>query len=270
MASFKFCPISFSIKKSFQKLDSILLEKGSFHHDRHLLLQHLKKVYLVRKKKPHTEEQDINMNIRNLVRSFYPNFDFNSSDYHKYAEDIANSELYFYGHDISIERKNYFQNIENNVTMQPDYILKNNKNEFFVIEEKIKFGTKSTDFYANDKVQIASYLTFLKDFNLSYGYLIYWHFENIFSRSPEFCSILRIDKSNELENYVFGLHKYLRDFISKKKLNVENLKYNPKKCAKCSVNLICGHKNRRHNELTIPYDNKFLDLLYVPYPENLK
>jgi CRISPR/Cas system-associated exonuclease Cas4 (RecB family) len=269
LASFKFCPVSFSINKSFKKLKSILLESGTKQHNRYLILKHLKAANKIRDKIKEDEGTiKMDMEFQSVVNSFYVNEHLNPIQ-KIHAEDIAKSELYFFGHNTN-ENNNYFINTDFHVSMQPDYILKNIKNEFFVVEEKMKYSNNYVDFRENDKVQIASYLTFLKEYNLSYGYLVYWHFNNVHCHDYSFCEILRIDKTAELESYIYNHHRKLRNFINKKELDIQKLKYNPKKCAKCSVSMICGHKNKKQKKVTIPYNNQFLDLHPAPFPEELK
>lgn len=251
LSSFTYCPVSFSIQKTYIPPKNFLSIKGIELHNKHIINKMHQKVQKLK-----IEASQKNVDIENIdvfKKEFYESTD----NYNHIRKEIALSEKIYFGHSNDEDDTNFInKNIK--IVMKPDYIFKNNLNQYFVVEEKFKFYNEEIDFYQNDKVQIASYISFIEEYKINHGYLIYWFYKYKKSSISGY-KILKIERSPELEIYMINLITRVEKFISNRKMDLK-INYSAKKCARCSLTLICGHKNKKHSNLTLPYDEKYLDL----------
>lgn len=272
IASYVYCPVGFSIIKSFElfKLESTTV--GSDSHQKSLILNHLNQVV----------EDKFNDNEYFKI-------------YHEYIDDsnmfffeiLENSELIYSGHSPNISNR-YFKNLKGNFIGQPDFLLHNKSDDkYFVVEEKFQndFNNKYLDyedfdfysenknvfFYKNHESQVNAYLHGISEYDISYGFLVYWKY-NIVNGMVEItrCSVKKIIKDDR------GRVRYVDDFKNvsilmkqgKGIFNKENR--NASKCANCVSNYYCGHKTGQFKEYTFPYSPQFLSLKFVEFPQELK
>ena len=161
---------------------------------------------------------------------------------------------------------------------QTDYIFRNAQSSYFVIEEKFQYESvngyvddEKRKFHANHVNQLISYLHGIADYPIDYGYLIYWKFD--FDWGAPFvhsCFIKKITKSEATRKQIIAIYTILKNFLNTKTLNFDVTKRNPKKCANCVSNLICGHKTGKFATLTFPYSLSYLNTQYVEFPKELK
>jgi hypothetical protein len=81
---------------------------------------------------------------------------------------------------------------------------------------------------------------------------------------------LRVNREAKIEDYLDNLVLKLKEINQRTFLNIDVNKLSPRKCASCAHVVICSHKNRRNNQVTIPYNKSYFKLYYAPYPEILK
>nr|MBC7614269.1 hypothetical protein [Pseudopedobacter sp.] len=217
------------------------------------------------------------------------NIDFSSIDLD--VKKVRDSRLIFAGHQ---EDDKKFNN-ENWVGI-PDYIFQDLENNYFVVEEKFHYKKDPEDIYVYDEytaeeaekeqkawsnykayffsnhiVQIVSYIKNIKEYSLKYGYLLYWYYD-IKNDEPYIHKVLakRINLNEQTEE----LYSNTVNGIKQLGTNTETLfqidKLNMKKCAGCVVNKYCGHKTKRFEMLTFPYNLNFLNLFYAKFPDELK
>jgi hypothetical protein len=131
-------------------------------------------------------------------------------------DELSKSSIVFYGHDN--EENRYFKSANENFIGQPDYIFKNDTtNDIFVVEEKFQFLPKdpstfdysyysdeeeqkiikkraSKTFFSNHVNQLNSYIYGIGEYDIRYGYLVYWKYE-LEDGNPNIvaCNVLRID-----------------------------------------------------------------------------
>jgi uncharacterized protein YcfL len=244
LASYIFCPASYSIKKSF-RIDAPSniksTEIGTALHEKLRLSQQIAK-----RKTGIALESIYNEPI---------------------LQSIINSKDIFTGHD---DENFYFENKAENFRGVPDYIFRNDSNEIFVVEEKYIFKSineedHQTVFFNNHKVQLISYLRNIENYDIKFGYLIYWFYDYEITRPyVHKYSILKIiyDEKAELlyqkaKNGIINLQENQQQEFAINNINL-------KKCAACVVNKYCGHKTQKFNELSLPYNRKYMLKKYIP------
>lgn len=287
LANFVFCPVSYSIKKSFVLPQSDNEIRGLKFHEKLLL-----------------KEKGWKKEGLNYSDSIFEN---------SLIQDIRNCELVFAGHN---EQKHFFLNEANSFIGQPDYIFKDREGDHFVVEEKFQMrvnylseyqsliadkermlseqGTWDKNsyglldhsfreekaraiekgnqmrqfFWDNHKVQLASYIINIQDFSIKYGYLIYWFYDkknSIFDMST-FKMVLDPD-SIELYDKTYA---NIKEFQESKSIPFYSESINLKKCVKCSATKVCMHKIGKSSSIPYPYDKETIKLFYSQFPETLK
>jgi len=129
LANFTYCPIGFSIGKTYDTPKNIFAETGTKKHEEHKLLNLFQK-------------KDKNENLdENEKNRFYNRY--TDSETIAFFDDLKRSELIYSGH--TKNENKYFINEEINFIGQPDYIFKNSKGKYFVVEEKFKKDKNSNN-----------------------------------------------------------------------------------------------------------------------------
>jgi CRISPR/Cas system-associated exonuclease Cas4 (RecB family) len=266
LANYTYCPVGYSIGKTYLTPKNHLGEIGTKKHEEHRLIQSFKapidKVDITEKE----DEEPLEPKERPFKR-------FIKSDNEKFFDDINNSELIFSGHSTNDSSNEYFINKEKMFIGQPDYIFKNKDGKYFVIEEKFKRHKESNQnfFFRNHKVQLASYIYFIDKYKIEYGYLVYWLYDySNYYFEVEDCNVLKLNRTQSAETFVDSAHKAVNTFNERKFFDLDLTELNSKKCANCVYILLCGHKNKRNKQVTIPYQSNYFNLFGVEYPEELK
>lgn len=284
ISNYTYCPISFAISKTFElpKYESSIIGT-SFHGDNTLIdyLQKLKTPYFTISKNNYNESQEI-IRTNNYL----------NKNNEIFFEELYDSLLVFYGHNI-LETKKYFKSKKGNYVGQPDYIFKNKKTgHFFVVEEKFQYVPKEASifnefikedekieierkrkgksFSANHINQLKSYLYGIDEYELKYGFLLYWQYESKNEyQTIVSCKVLRIDKTEKGRQEIREVFISIKNLINNKKEIFDINSRVPSKCANCISNLLCGHKSGKFNSFTIPYSKNYLKVSYVQFPEEL-
>lgn len=260
LSNFVFCPVSFSINKTFQTSKIEATYNGIYLHEQARLLNHYNK----------TDQDEFEYNHSNVINETYV------GDHNKlFIEDIRNSTLVFTGHNVNDKTK-YFIGNKGNYAGQPDYIFRNKDNDFFVVEEKYQLynydeNSDSESFFNNHIIQLVSYLHAIPNYNFKYGYLVYWKYLNDFGN----CRVIslhvkKIEKSENSQKYLVKEFNVLHNFIKSGSIEFDRKSLNYKKCANCVSNLYCGHKTGKFDKLTYPYSESYLKTYYVKFPDNLR
>jgi len=222
-----------------------------------------------------------------------------------YLKNIFNSKLIYAGHSDNFE-KQVFYNEVTNIASEPDYIFLDSNNTYFIVEEKYHYHKdpkkqtfnemwmewngygygvdeddydervneleeKSNIFFNNHIIQVLTYIKNIKKYNIQYGYLVYWYYD--FNSSEPYIHKRKIKKIALSEYYEKFYSKTLANFKSLKQNKSEEFdieKINPNKCANCVVNKYCGHKNKKFNDLSLPYNTEYLQFFPVEFPKELK
>jgi len=265
LANYTYCPIGYSIGKTFKTPKNHFGEIGTNKHEEHRLIQSIKSQ--AERKEDFITETD------KEEKEEVPFKKFITSDNENFFNDISSSELIFSGHTDADNSIKYFINEDKNFIGQPDYIFKNKNGKYFVVEEKFKRQKESNQnyFFRNHKVQLASYIYFLNKYKIEYGYLVYWLYDYFdYCLDVEECKALKVNRTQVVESFLDSAYKSVVNFNQKKYFNLNLNELNPKKCANCVYVLICGHKNKRKNQVSLPYQWSYFNLFRAEYPEELK
>lgn len=295
IANFTFCPVNYSISKSFSTKKIESAEIGTEKHsDSYInMLINKKEVYP-------TEIYNENFDYKKYNLNYDENFI-------QLKELLKDNEILYSGHNENVVK--YFKNDKGNFVGQPDFILKNIlTNEIIVVEEKYQYipsiiedfsydyyyydRTKAAEakitynrimkginekrnknyFYQNHINQLKSYLYGISEYPINKAILVYWKYEIIENfKIVTKCYFKIIDKSEEVKD-----KQELNNIFNQiKKLNKESKAnyhtQNPLKCASCVNNFLCGHKTGKFEYFTIPYKLDFIEINNkVPFPDILK
>ena len=245
LAGYTFCPVGFSIGKSFKIEQTQEAEIGTLLHEQ----AKLSNLYQL-KARPGEFGGDSLVN----------------DDNRELFNDIKSSSIIYSGHSSEADSKKYFRNDKINFIGQPDYVFKNINDEFFIVEEKFQKekDRDSNVFFQNHKVQLASYIYFLEMFNASYGYLVYWIY-NTKQHTVKInrCLVFKITRNEKTQKFLESRYNDVKEFLLKKFLNINPENLNPNKCVNCVYTKYCGHKNGRKNQVSLPYQRAYHNLYPV-------
>lgn len=263
ISNFTYCPVSFSISKTFDILKIEAAYLGTDLHEEKRLINLFPKS--TTDGLPSSEKPEM------------PRLPFLNSDNQYFFDDVLTSKTIYNGHSDNNEKK-YFKSLKGDYVGQPDYIFQNAQANYFVVEEKFQFESvngyaddEKRKFHPNHVNQLISYLHGIADYPIDYGYLVYWKFDIDWGVPfVHSCYINKIVKSDITRNQIISIYKSLKTFLSTKTLDFDIRKRNPKKCANCVSNLICGHKTGKFSTLSFPYSFSYLKTHYVEFPKELK
>ncbi len=187
---------------------------------------------------------------------------------------------------------------QENYSGSPDYIFQDEQGNYFVVEEKFhkrKDPYKETyeelvyfqddyaeakrenwlnfkiHFYKNHQIQLISYLCNIKEYEIKYGYLIYWFYD--FENGEPYIhreAVLEMKLDGQKKSYYLEAKNGIETVLKNKKIAFNKKSLNPKKCAGCVVNKYCAHKSGKLEQLKFPYEICDLSLESIPFPEELK
>lgn len=247
LANYVYCPVGYSISRTFQGITVQGAKIGKEFHE----------LSILRKKGDKKGTYYTSGLCTESNRAFF--------------EDFYSSKQVYAGHyekDIK-----YFSNKEENFAGDPDYVFQNAVGLNYIVEEKFisDENRRRKTFYPNHKIQLASYIKYLKNFNAKYGYLVYWIYSNNYGeKSVVGCEVLKITLDRAGNEWLENVKKEVENFRSTKKRGLAVEKLNHTKCGSCVHSLYCGHKNRQHNEVTYPYDTAYHNLYPAEFPDILK
>lgn len=279
LANYTFCPASYAISNSFE------IEFPSREKER------------VVGEKLHTQ-------LKLVTR--VENYKKTGKVEHKLFDDpeiikILNSNNIYSGHNIEMRK---FYNKEFKVSSEPDYIFIDNESLHFAVEEKFHFkrdprkasytdkwlewnGYDSEEheeeraseirdwdefkpfFYLNHQVQLITYLKTITDYDLKYGYLVYWYYDYRNGTEPYIHKVCtkKIVINNQTNDLFIRAYSGLERLLIEKKQDFASEKISARKCAGCVVNKYCGHKSKKFSEVTYPYNSEYLKLYPAEYIE---
>ena len=155
-------------------------------------------------------------------------------------------------------------------------------------EEKIR---SSVNYFDNHLNQLRSYIFEIHNYEISYGYLLYWRysFQNDEETNVSVDDFSLRFEDNEIDDSIDNSdinkggrmvieqafatkiestnedHKaiYEKSYKNVQKLvkngrNFDEVFRNPSKCGGCVVSTLCGHKTGKFDSFSFPYDEKFL------------
>lgn len=279
--NYTFCPVAYSIVKSFQVPQTEEAKEGQTLHEREILNPSFRKLsnnYGLGKcffwegldltggaNQKYVSQGDVS------ILSQY----FNYSHKEIYTE-LQQSELIFPFESIEETKQKLFYSNKGRFVGRPDYIFKNKvSGSYFVVEEKFRYSDDYSNpndgFYENHANQLRAYLYCIDEFPISYGYLVYWDYKYEFGQpSVHNAKVKKIIKSEKERSKLENVYRSIQNLQKQKKEEFQDRFRHPKKCAKCGTSIFCGHKTGKHNYYTLPYSSEHLKIETVPYPEELR
>lgn len=279
IANYTFCPVSYSISNSFE------IEYPSGEKER------------ITGEKLHNQ-----LKLISRVETYKKTGEIE----HKLFDDpsiinILKSTNIYSGHQN--EKETFFdKNLQ--IASEPDYIFKDNLAQYFVVEEKFQYRRDPSKptffdnwldwngyyipeyederlqeiedwnkskifFYLNHQVQLITYLKAINEYDLKYGYLVYWYYDYRNGDEPYIHKVAT--KKIKLDNWSNTLfqnaYNGLKEFIATKEQNFSKENMSANKCGGCVVNKYCGHKNKRYDKISLPYDKDYLSLFAAKYED---
>lgn len=281
VSSYTYCPVSLSISNTFKlPIELMSAAVGTEMHDKEILLRFSKS----------TKSEEASLSVDLMKTESYLN---ETNEF--FFQDISAS-VSLYSKKDTIDKPYFVNKI---FYGQPDYIFQNTETEdIYVVEEKYVFEPKSfyqtiksdngeihvnvsndkqrrTFFYENHINQLLSYIYAIRDYKISYGYLVYWVYQNftdddIIKKKIIRCEVRKYIRNNNDEDKLRTLFNEIYQFKKNGKIDFsKNLNVN--KCFNCVNFLLCGHKTRKFKDLTYPYnEKKYWDLKLVKYVKSDK
>jgi len=273
LSNYVYCPVSYSIGKSFvisKPTGQEFTDNGTNLHEQ---------LKLIGKKVPY----DLGETAAHQGSVFQDEI----------IQKIRSSEIVFVGHSGD---KQHFINEEAKFIGQPDYIFKDEQGKYFVVEEKFhsikpeghnywtehpnQYQNLTNRFFDNHQIQLISYLRNIKEYKLDYAYLIYWYYytsklvqgNTTYGEFPQIHDVrtMKIILDDKTEQFYQNTVTNIRNLQNEKvqTFNAADIPIN--KCVGCVVNKYCSHKSRRLNSFPYPYRRDDLRLFFVSFPEELK
>ncbi|SEJ47225.1 hypothetical protein SAMN04487995_4857 [Dyadobacter koreensis] len=263
LSNFTYCKASFAISKTYYLPKNESAIKGTEQHEISPIISTFK----------YSNTKSGELNERSILDQFIKQQNM------FFFEDLKKSAMVFSGHykDGKGEEKIYFKSSKGNYVGQPDYIFLSENDKYFVVEEKFQYQCDDdeddpTSFHLNHINQTVSYLHGISDFDIQYGYLVYWkyNFYGDGSINIHACYVKKIIKSSVTRSHITSVFEELRKFLISGITDFDVSKRNANKCANCVVSAYCGHKTGNFDNLEVPYSKKFWKLKYIPFPKELR
>lgn len=262
ISHFVFCPVRYSINKTYKLIENKYKKQGS-ESSQLLCLEDMHALF----RRCQSIEETFNCTDINLNNDFKNKFKY-----------ILNSRIV-----VNNSNKTYkiFTNTKNSIIGAPDYVLSTNKGTNYVIIEKFsKYDNNNQKSYKSDLIKIKAYLEkfeSLGNLNLRFGLLITWFWDNKKKNENNLVSIAgekyikdyRIDKVERNELNKQEIDKVLQEIKMFDETGIINNKFskriNPKKCLKCSAFKYCNHKTGQFDSIKIPYKIDDLKVNFKKY-----
>jgi len=247
ISSFSFCPVSYAINKTLEipKLQST--QVGTDLHEKSRLS---------------------NFSLRDQVSNESEIVTVENKEFFK---DIKNSTVIFEGHNLNNKNK-FFKNTKKSFIGQPDYVFLNDDGHYFIVEEKYHYVNDAKQlFYENHKYQLLSYIHFIEEYNISYGYLVYWKYSYGYDNEVNMdgCLVLKLNKDANSKSKLENILNSVKHFYDTKEILFNKDQRNPKKCASCVSNLFCGHKSGNFDLIKFPYSDEYFKTKYLKYSRDV-
>jgi hypothetical protein len=296
ISQFTYCPVAWSIAKTFELPRLVSARVGVTMHEQHKLLK------FVRSRTPDgvdfAAERDLPRHATQLV--------CNSST-RELLQDLADSVAVFVGTTSNSEEHKWFVGKDGRYIGQPDYVFLNAKtNSHFVVEEKFQLIPKAPrcdlpvdwceangydpraiervrqreQFYDNHLNQLRSYIHAIREFGPLYGYLVYWRYhlkgEGKVNEPTDYTICIEqmharkiMGNSTPDRNALGEVYKRIRKAMLDGRGEFDPTHRSASKCAGCVQSVLCGHKTGRFGSFTFPYSKQYLNTIRVPFPKEL-
>jgi len=262
IANYTYCPVAYTISKTFEQEKSLSAETGTLLHEQNILKNLLFKLT----KRITGIEIDANyqktMN-ENITKSIVDD----SNGY--FFKDIATADLVKSGHNSNQE---YYHNKDLNFFGMPDYVYKNKDGKHFFVEEKFMLRRDSKGvppFYANHIDQLSSYISLISEVKAEYGYLVYWLYVFDYGEPKvQQCVVKKLERSITLDRNITNIKNSIDALKNGQTFQFIRDTNRVSKCIGCVYNRICGHKTGKYDSYQLPYNKHFLGTFNIGYSKN--
>ncbi len=297
ISHFTYCPVGWSIAKTFQLPKLLSTRVGTSMHEQHKLLKY------VPSRQPDGSVLRPDRDLRS--RAAEMSCDACTKELFR---DLAESMAVFVGTTSDDADRKWYVGSDNRFIGQPDYVFFNpRKGCHFIVEEKfhmiprpprtdlppdwcaehgydpdaIERTRQRTVFYDNHLNQLRSYIYGIREHGALYGYLVYWryYFEQNESYDERSAYNLHIEqvrsrkvsgKNDEDRNALRNVYSQIKTAMSSGGGQFSRDRRSASRCAGCVHSILCAHKTGRYDAYAFPYDRKCLQTKRVPFPEELR
>jgi hypothetical protein len=297
ISHFTYCPVGWSIAKTYQLPKLISTRVGQTMHEQQRLLRFVRSRQVDGSISPpscdlhrRSSELDCDPGTKELFR------------------DLSESVAVFTGTTSDGDERKWFVGKDDRYIGQPDYVFYNQiKGRYFIVEEKfhmiprpprtdlpytwchehgydpdiIERDRRRSIFYENHLNQLRSYIYGIRDFGPLYGYLVYWRYSleggSSCEERPSYRSHIEQVRTRKLSGThardrttLRATYKSIVEAMSNRGGPFSPSSRSPAKCAGCVQGVLCAHKTGRFNTYTFPYDHKYLQTKRVPFPDDLR
>jgi len=239
LSAFAFCPASYVIAETFEIEETERMLEGEELHGKRFLQNFLLNLR--------------NKRIRQIEQSRLEGGKAEKYLYRGSLGDLLNSRLVFAGHET--KKREAFYSKNKTLAGIPDYIFERPDKTNFVVEEKHTWRQEEISSpFPNHLIQILAYVYGLESLQLSYGYVIYFHwcwFKGSLSTSK--VKTFRVTKSTSTKKQLVEIFQNVRSLKNGVPAHFDPATLNTEKCFGCSVRALCKHKSGRHDILQFPY-----------------
>ncbi|HNR19681.1 MAG TPA: PD-(D/E)XK nuclease family protein [Bacteroidia bacterium] len=245
LAQYVFCPVSYSIKKTFileNTEDEMPIDDVEPRES--YLLKRIKSL------KTPIENVLKNPQINDKVKMYYKKIIENQ--FHDFKPFIE-SKLIFDGY--AFPKEYILYNSEYNIKGRPHLVFEDSSGVRTAVIEKVSYKKTIPDIvWLNNRIQALSYVYLFGKLNCSKASIFYWGWENegVWDTDRKY-RVYHLDKT-DFHRELF--RNYLNDFlkfIKESKMTFNSSTINPEKCYKCSCRTLCDHKSGLSRGLTLPY-----------------
>ena len=291
LSNYGYCPVSYSIYRSFTIEHPNVTESTEIGKRFHEELLLIKKIDAVKASesciKSEVYNNDTLSKIINSKLIFSGHSDekrifINKEENYTGTPDyiFQNNEGNYFIVEEKFHRKKDYRKLEESFDKELEYreyqafICRTETLEPSKIEGHLRkayqWSKSKINFYPNHELQTISYIKNIQDYDIKYGYLIYW-FYDYKAGSPYIhrVEIKRIESnvdSNRQYNYYMT---QLVELVKKRNqiFDLENL--HPHKCAACVVSKYCSHKTGLYDNFNFPYSKNDIKIFSVKFPDEL-
>lgn len=306
ISNYSFCPAAYSISKSFVIDKPVGFEKTNIGKILHEELRLDKKIdFLKSSKKDEISDVYSNELIKEIINSrliFCGHGE--KTDWNSCRDDTGNcvgipdyifvdkNNQYFVVEEKFQQHSDY-RRIEKSTDRKWDYYTYLYGINYEPFDKELEWDNqrfsnaynwsqKEPFFFINHILQTVSYIINIKrfyiskignlnNFEIKYGYLIYWYYD--IEKGKPYIHRVAIKKISKDKFFTSQYHKYLtqlKEFVERRFQPFDIQELNPNKCAACVVSKYCMHKTGRFDRIEFPYKKADIKVFPVIFPEKLK
>lgn len=233
IAQFAFCPVSYSIKRSYKEGDPT---------SKQIVVDSPKSILI------------------EWINSFRSLNEFQKKrrNDNKIITSLLDANLMFDGY--SPESQPYYNHFLN-VSGKPHLILELNDDRIVVVEKRTYKDHPYDNLHHNNLIQALCYLFMFPELKCNKAIVIYWSNSYELALDKEY-EIISVERNEEtIQTLVLELKKF-KYFLYERQMKFDVSQLNVNKCFRCNVKAICNHKSAMIDNLSMPYSTPDFDKKY--------